>query len=164
MPIDPFKATVVELALRAAATQGFALAGGNALAAHGLLSRPTQDIDLFTSVAGGTGQVIDAVRAALTDRQARRRQDLPGPDPPPAQREEDERGDQQRDDRVHEDGEVGGESDADTGQTGAPGAADARVKLLQLTRRGAGLRTHRPRRPSRLRNGVDVWRSADVVQ
>lgn len=45
--------------------QGFALAGGNALAAHGLLTRPTQDIDLFTPVAGGTGQVIDAVRTAL---------------------------------------------------------------------------------------------------
>ena len=51
--------------MRAAATRGFALAGGNALAAHGLLTRPTQDIDLFTPVAGGTGQVIDAVRAAL---------------------------------------------------------------------------------------------------
>lgn len=65
MPIEPFKATVIELALRAAATHGFALAGGNALAAHGLLTRPTQDIDLFTPVAGGTGQVIDAVRSAL---------------------------------------------------------------------------------------------------
>ena len=55
----------IEVALRAAATHGFALAGGNALAAHRLLSRSTQDIDLFTPVAGGTGQVIDAVRTAL---------------------------------------------------------------------------------------------------
>ena len=68
MPIDPFKATIIELALRAAATRGFALAGGNALAAHGLLTRPTQDIDLFTPLAGGTGQVLDAG----PDRTARR--------------------------------------------------------------------------------------------
>ncbi len=65
MTIDPFKARVIELALEAVAAQGFALAGGNALAAHGLLSRPTQDIDLFTPVAGATGQVLDAVRTAL---------------------------------------------------------------------------------------------------
>jgi hypothetical protein len=65
MPIEPFKVRVIELALAAAAAHGFALAGGNALAAHGLLSRPTQDIDLFTTTAGGTGQVVDAVRTAL---------------------------------------------------------------------------------------------------
>ncbi|CAB4896398.1 unannotated protein [freshwater metagenome] len=65
MAVDPFKAAVIELALRAAGAHGFALAGGNALAAHGLLSRPTQDIDLFTPLAGGTRQVIDAVQTAL---------------------------------------------------------------------------------------------------
>jgi len=66
MTIEAFKVRVIELALDTAATYGFALAGGNALAAHGLLSRPTQDIDLFTPTSGGTGQVLDAVRAALT--------------------------------------------------------------------------------------------------
>lgn len=66
MPIEPFQARVAQLALSAAAAHGFALAGGNALAAHGLLSRPTQDIDLFTATAGGTGQVVDAVQTALT--------------------------------------------------------------------------------------------------
>jgi hypothetical protein len=65
MTIEPFKVRVIELALGAAAAHGFALAGGSALAAHGLLSRPTQDIDLFTPTAGGTGQVVDAVRTAL---------------------------------------------------------------------------------------------------
>lgn len=44
MAVDPFKADVIKLALRAAAAHGFALAGGNALAAHGLLSRPTRDM------------------------------------------------------------------------------------------------------------------------
>jgi hypothetical protein len=64
--IEPFKVRVIELALGTAAAHGFALAGGNALAAHGLLTRPTQDIDLFTPTAGGTRQVVDAVGAALT--------------------------------------------------------------------------------------------------
>ena len=66
MTIEAFKVRVIELALGTAASHGFALAGGNALAAHGLLSRPTQDIDLFTPTPGGTGQVVDAVRAVLT--------------------------------------------------------------------------------------------------
>ncbi len=52
--------------LQTAAAHNYALAGGNALAAHGLLSRPTQDIDLFTPAAGRTGHVVDAVRAALS--------------------------------------------------------------------------------------------------
>lgn len=65
MPVEPFQARVAQLALRAAAAQGFALAGGNALAAHGLLSRPTEDVDLFTPQPGGPGRVLDAVQAAL---------------------------------------------------------------------------------------------------
>lgn len=32
----------------AAAGYGFALGGGNALLAHGVISRPTQDVDLST--------------------------------------------------------------------------------------------------------------------
>lgn len=35
MAIEPFKVRVIELALGAAAAHDFALAGGNALAAHG---------------------------------------------------------------------------------------------------------------------------------
>lgn len=65
MPVEPFQARVAQLALRAAAARGFALAGGNALAAHDLLSRPTEDVDLFTTQPGGPGQVLEAVRAAL---------------------------------------------------------------------------------------------------
>ncbi len=40
---------------------GFLLAGGAALAAQGLTSRPTQDLDLFT--APGRGVVLDALTA-----------------------------------------------------------------------------------------------------
>lgn len=65
MPVEPFQARVAQLALDAAAVHGFALAGGNALAAHGLLSRPTEDVDLFTPLPGGPGQVLEAVEAAL---------------------------------------------------------------------------------------------------
>lgn len=56
---------MAQFALDAAAACGFALAGGNALAAHGLPSRPTEDVDLFTPQPGGTGRVLEAVRAAL---------------------------------------------------------------------------------------------------
>jgi hypothetical protein len=66
VPVEPFQARVAQLALKAAAVRGFALAGGNALAAHGLLSRPTEDVDLFTPLPGGPGQVVEAVQAALT--------------------------------------------------------------------------------------------------
>ncbi len=67
MPMDPFQARVAQVALQAAAGPKFALAGGNALIAHGLLTRPTQDVDLFTPEAGGAAVVLDAVRAALVD-------------------------------------------------------------------------------------------------
>lgn len=48
-----------------AADYGFALAGGNALAAHGMLDRPTEDVDLFSPEPGAAGAVIDRVLAEL---------------------------------------------------------------------------------------------------
>ena len=42
MPIDEFHEQVAAVALRAAG-HGFALGGGNALIAHGVIARPTQD-------------------------------------------------------------------------------------------------------------------------
>lgn len=65
MAVEPFKARVAKVALAAAHAEGFALAGGNALAAHELLSRPTQDVDLFSPEPGGTGRVLEAVVAGL---------------------------------------------------------------------------------------------------
>ena len=44
-----FQRTVTALALEALAGFGFALAGAGAIREHGLLTRPTQDIDLFTA-------------------------------------------------------------------------------------------------------------------
>ncbi len=63
--LDPFHARVAAVALEATARQDFALAGGNALAAHGLLDRLTRDIDLFTPLAGATALAAREVSAAL---------------------------------------------------------------------------------------------------
>jgi hypothetical protein len=67
-PADEFKTTVVRVALRAASDHGFALAGGNALAAHGIISRPTEDVDLFADAPGAVraaaGLVAEALAAA----------------------------------------------------------------------------------------------------
>lgn len=41
MPLDLLHQQVAEIALRAAARHGFALGVGNALIAHGVISRPT---------------------------------------------------------------------------------------------------------------------------
>jgi len=71
MPVSPFHHDVAAIALRAAARHGFALGGGNALIAHGIVDRPTEDVDLFTNRDGGVvaaaGAVEDALRAAGFD-------------------------------------------------------------------------------------------------
>lgn len=68
MPLSELHREVAVIALRAAAPYGFALAGGNALMAHGLISRMTLDVDLFsnqeTGVAAAAGAVEDALREA----------------------------------------------------------------------------------------------------
>ena len=53
------------VALRAAARHGFALGGGNALMAHGVIDRITQDVDLFTDEEHGVEAAAGAVEAAL---------------------------------------------------------------------------------------------------
>ncbi len=47
MPISKLQREVAVIALRAAARHGFALAGGNALIAHGITDRPTDDIIMW---------------------------------------------------------------------------------------------------------------------
>jgi hypothetical protein len=68
MPVSQFHREIASIALRAAAGHGFALAGGNALIAHGIVDRPTEDVDLFTDqddgVATAGGAVEDALRGA----------------------------------------------------------------------------------------------------
>jgi len=47
--MDAFHERLAQLALRAGSGLGFALAGGYAVQAHGFLTRPSEDVDLFTS-------------------------------------------------------------------------------------------------------------------
>jgi hypothetical protein len=68
MPLStPLHDEVAAIALRAAAGHGFALGGGNALIAHGITDRPTQDVDVFSDEEGGVEAAADAVQAALRD-------------------------------------------------------------------------------------------------
>ena len=48
MPVSDLHRQIAALALAAAGEHGFALGGGNALLAHGVISRPTLDAGLFT--------------------------------------------------------------------------------------------------------------------
>jgi hypothetical protein len=68
MPVGRLHAQVAAIALRAAARHGFALGGGNALMAHGVVDRFTADVDLFTdeeaSVAAAAQSVEKALRGA----------------------------------------------------------------------------------------------------
>jgi hypothetical protein len=65
MPISELQREVATIALRTAARHGFALAGGNALIAHGVIDRPTDDVDLFSDQETGVAAAADAVEGAL---------------------------------------------------------------------------------------------------
>jgi hypothetical protein len=65
MPLRELHRQVAAIALRAAARHGFALGGGNALIAYGVISRPTQDVDLVTNRETGVGAATGPVEAAL---------------------------------------------------------------------------------------------------
>jgi len=67
MPVRALHREVAAIALRAAAPHGFALGGGNALIAHGLIDRATQDVDVFSDEQGGVEAAADAVEEALLD-------------------------------------------------------------------------------------------------
>jgi hypothetical protein len=47
--VEPVHRRLAEIGLRVAARYGFALAGGYAVQAHGILERPSEDVDLFTA-------------------------------------------------------------------------------------------------------------------
>jgi hypothetical protein len=65
MPITDLHKQVAVIALQAASGHGFALAGGNALLAHGVISRATADVDLFTDDQHGVEDTAAAVESAL---------------------------------------------------------------------------------------------------
>lgn len=57
--IDPFQERVARIALGVARDDGFVLGGGLALVAHGVLVRPTEDIDLFRDSGDDDGSGRD---------------------------------------------------------------------------------------------------------
>ncbi|HCT77577.1 MAG TPA: hypothetical protein DGG94_16030 [Micromonosporaceae bacterium] len=63
---DPFQSQVAHIALEVAAAHGFALGGGQALIAHGIVKRPTEDIDLFTDSDDGVRNAMALVEASLS--------------------------------------------------------------------------------------------------
>jgi predicted nucleotidyltransferase component of viral defense system len=65
VPIKRLHRKIASTVLKATHGQGFALAGGNALIAHGIGSRPTSDVDLFTSTPGAVEAAADDVQDAL---------------------------------------------------------------------------------------------------
>lgn len=67
MPVSELHRQVAAVALGAAAGHGFALGGGNALLAHGMTRRPTQDVDLFTDQEHGVEAAAGAVDTALRE-------------------------------------------------------------------------------------------------
>jgi len=64
--MDPFHEQLARIALDAAGSFGFALAGGYAVQAHGFLDRPSSDVDLFAEASGEFDftEAVDAVVAA----------------------------------------------------------------------------------------------------
>jgi len=64
--MDPFHERLARVALEAAGSFGFALAGGYAVQAHGFLSRMSADVDLFAEASAESDitQVVDVVIAA----------------------------------------------------------------------------------------------------
>jgi hypothetical protein len=67
--VDAFHERLALVALRAGSGLGFALAGGYAVQAHGFLTRPSEDVDLFTSAErtdfrDGVNTIKSALREA----------------------------------------------------------------------------------------------------
>src|SRR5580700_681041 len=70
MPIEQLQRDVARIALRAAARYGFALAGGNALIAHGIIDRMTEDVDLFSNQEAGVPAAAEAGFKAIRQDQS----------------------------------------------------------------------------------------------
>lgn len=64
--MDPFHERLARVALDAAGSYGFALAGGYAVQAHRFLNRMSADVDLFAEASGefDFAEAVDAVTTA----------------------------------------------------------------------------------------------------
>jgi hypothetical protein len=79
--LTPLQELVAQVIERLPEASGFAMAGAGALTVHGLIDRPTQDLDYFTAPGDDTAIVLmrDAVEEALNRAglTTTRRRDLP---------------------------------------------------------------------------------------
>jgi hypothetical protein len=79
--MDPFHEQLARIGLEAAHQYGFALAGGYAVQAAGMLQRPTEDIDLFTAwerrddFMAAVTAIVDAYTAVGYTVESERRHD-----------------------------------------------------------------------------------------
>jgi hypothetical protein len=62
--LDPLQERIARLALSMPGAESLALAGGGAMLAHGLVTRPTQDVDMFTPEPDVTA-LVAALRHVL---------------------------------------------------------------------------------------------------
>jgi len=67
MPLDKLQRKIAAIALRAGQHYGLALGGAGALIEHGIIHRPTQDLDLVTNLETGVADAAGPVQAALHD-------------------------------------------------------------------------------------------------
>lgn len=67
-PITVFQTEVAQVFFSLPETESFLLAGGLALAAHGLSERPTEDFDAFTFRAGDVTRAFEAFAVAADDQ------------------------------------------------------------------------------------------------
>lgn len=65
MSLDPLHERIARLALSLPEAGQTVLAGGAAMLAHRFVTRPTQDVDLFTPDVEDVGRLADALAAAL---------------------------------------------------------------------------------------------------
>jgi hypothetical protein len=62
--LDGDHRALVEAVLPVCSRYGLGVAGGYAVKAHGLVERPSEDIDFATGTAAPVGQIADALAAA----------------------------------------------------------------------------------------------------
>ncbi|MQY20544.1 nucleotidyl transferase AbiEii/AbiGii toxin family protein [Nocardia macrotermitis] len=65
--MDPCQHELARIALDIVGNRGFVLGGGHAVALHGMGSRPSEDVDLFSDIRGTPGEVADDVISAFED-------------------------------------------------------------------------------------------------
>ncbi|NNH75907.1 nucleotidyl transferase AbiEii/AbiGii toxin family protein [Nocardia uniformis] len=63
--MDPRQHELARIALHVVGNRGFVLGGGHAVALHGMGSRPSEDVDLFSDIRGTPGEVADDVISAF---------------------------------------------------------------------------------------------------